>query len=74
MRLFHKHRWEEISRRFTAGVQLPKRVHNPNDETARVLEKIIFGFTVIELKCNECGELKHTIVIGDALKEITCGR
>jgi len=65
--MFHRHKWEEISRHYTPGVQL-QRVSNPYDETARVLEKIIFGFTVIELKCNECGELNHVILIGDALK------
>ena len=67
MRLFHRHKWEEISRHYTPGVKL-SNINNLNDDTADVLERIIFGFTVIELKCNECGELNHVIVIGDALK------
>ena len=66
-KMFHRHKWEEISRHYTPGVKV-HNITNVNDDTADVLEKIIFGFTTVELKCNECGKLDHVIIIGCNLK------
>jgi hypothetical protein len=55
----HLHKWNEVSRTFN---------YNKGGTTAKgsqdTVQKFLHGFTVIELKCETCGDLKHIEVLG----------
>jgi len=59
--MFHIHKWKEIKRVFQKSNTFIENARGTED----FIEKIIFGMTVIEHQCSECGELKHYEVTGN---------
>lgn len=59
--LFHKHKWEEVSRKFNPPIS---RGFEANWISKDTFIRLTMGVTVIELKCTVCGDLKHMEVIG----------
>lgn len=57
-----KHQYEEVLRKYEA----PKHGKIKTDDND-LIERMFHGFTIIELKCSKCGELKHHSVIGKCL-------
>jgi hypothetical protein len=56
MGLFHRHRWKEV-RRYAVP---PRVVGKANLEgSIDFLRRTIEGLTVIELRCEECGDVTH---------------
>lgn len=58
----HQHKWSEVSRTVTPH---PPRPTNAENLSREQFNDLIFGFTTIELRCSECGDLKHIKVSGN---------
>jgi hypothetical protein len=61
MSLFHRHHWQEVARRFVP----------PVNRTAKNLPHWMVydfanGYTVVELRCSECGDVTSRKLRGDA--------
>jgi hypothetical protein len=57
-----RHHWTEVARRF-----VPRPTHIADLKAGEELAKrLMFGFTVVELRCEACGELDHRELPGDA--------
>lgn len=63
MSLFHLHKWVEVSRTFTPSPLVEG--YHAKGLSSDELERALYGFTTIELRCAKCGDLKHVRVIGD---------
>lgn len=65
MSCFFGHKFQEAARRF-----VPSLVGSgfKGKLTLDQVEKALHGFTVVELRCERCGELKFTEVLGDQTK------
>jgi hypothetical protein len=65
--LFHRHRWEEVARRFTPPAE---RGFEVDRITSGMLDRLVSldtqGETVIELRCEECGDVTYRTLPGDA--------
>lgn len=59
--MFKKKTWTEVNRYFTP----PVAVSSAKGYSSDLIRKILNGFTTIELKCNETGELKFYEEYGD---------
>lgn len=64
MALFHTHQWEEMWRFFNK----PKAAVESDNMPLDMASKVLFGFTLVEMKCKNCGELKFQEVHGDIIK------
>lgn len=62
MRLLHCHIWEEMSRFFTPPKTGPCKFSNLDPSE---LEKLVWGFITIELRCRQCGDIKIVSGIGN---------
>lgn len=60
--LFHKHKWEEVSRKFTPPIDRAVKADWVSED---MMLRWTSGFTVIELRCSVCGDLKHKDVYGE---------
>jgi hypothetical protein len=54
--LWHRHRWAETSRCFNPPTIKLTNWSGPHD--ADLISTIMYGITVIELRCEECGDVK----------------
>lgn len=63
MRFHHRHQWRELRRTFT-GSGAVKSLTNIDPRTA---ERLVFGVTVVEQRCSECGRQRSYEVIGKAM-------
>lgn len=54
--------WTEVKRRYTPPVRGIDSMKGTGVDTMR---KVLHGFTTIELRCNQTGELKFQEVYGD---------
>lgn len=63
MGLFHQHRWERISATYVQSSVLPTKVSRADEDW---LDRVLFGFTVVVLRCRECGDEKAHEFRGDA--------
>jgi hypothetical protein len=61
MGLFHRHRWVEVRRFFVPPVR-DVRI----SATRQLLRDLVNGYTVVELRCEDCGDLKAKRLSGDA--------
>lgn len=61
MSLLHRHHWVEVARRFAPPQG--RWVKNATEEFGR---EVTFGFTVVELRCDGCGDVTHRRLPGDA--------
>lgn len=67
MSLFHRHRWVEVARRFVPPkASKARKVWNVSEDFIR---EFTFGFTVVELRCEECGNVAERKLTGDATGE-----
>ena len=48
------HQWVEVSRKFTSPVT---NLRNMRNTSAEVAYDILYGFTIVEFKCQNCGKL-----------------
>lgn len=62
--MFHHHKWVEVKRTFNRPNKDVISVKNVSPED---LQKILHGFTIIELKCDDCGDMKFHETLGSAL-------
>ncbi len=60
----HVHRWVEASRKFNWAPDRMKMT--ANSISADLVREIGFGVTVVELRCEECGDVKAVRYAGDA--------
>lgn len=58
---FGCHKWTEVSRTITPKAPGGTRFKNVDEE---IMYDATFGFTTIELRCKDCGDLKHIKVSG----------
>lgn len=66
MRGKHVHTFTEVARRFTSPDALKSfKAERLSEAGLTFLNDSMFGFTQIELRCTECGDLKHIKVNGD---------
>lgn len=61
--LWHRHAWKEARRYFVGP---PTRQFEAEAMTQRAIERVLSGYTVIELRCAECGDIAHRELPGDA--------
>ncbi len=62
------HKWTEIDRHFTGSAQ-DHGITNVGASTSYDhQQKILWGVTTVELKCDLCGDLKSFVIKGDARK------
>ncbi len=61
--MFHRHKWREIQRVYSpprlegvTSLEIPSR---------EIFERIVHGFMTIELRCEECGDLKIVTTLGE---------
>lgn len=59
----HRHRWVEVARRFVPPVTSGFEV---NRISVAQLDRMLHGFTVVELRCEECGDVAERHLAGDA--------
>lgn len=59
---FHQHHWIEQSRHFTGPAGLSS-VARGDSET---IERLVWGYTVVVLRCQACGDLKAVGIKGNA--------
>jgi hypothetical protein len=71
--LFHRHKWEEVSRTFNppTGVAPTPRIEGSGAsasslawEYTNMLRRAIEGSIVVELRCKTCGEIDFTRCFG----------
>lgn len=62
MKLWHRHHWREASRHHVPAIERADiwLVDPPE------VQRMLFGFTVIILQCDECGQMKSLEVKGHA--------
>lgn len=65
MDLFHRHTWEEAKRYFVPPLHKGKWETTGFWETYEI-KQLLNGYTVIELRCSECGKLASETLLGDA--------
>lgn len=60
--MFCAHKWKEMKRKFNWPINQPIKTKciSPED-----FNRILFGITVVELKCRKCGMLRHITFVGD---------
>jgi hypothetical protein len=63
MSLFHRHQWQEIARRF---VPPPDNRVRYSLATEEMVYDLVNGYTVVELRCTECGKVSSEHIQGDA--------
>jgi hypothetical protein len=64
MSLWHRHLWRETSRQFNQSERVMARATGTAYlQLARELE---FGITVVELRCEACGDVKAVRYVGDS--------
>jgi hypothetical protein len=69
--LMHTHRWEEIGRTYNIGGLERARnagatsVNSGKFMSQDAYDRWTYGFTNIELRCSECGDLKVVTAPGD---------
>lgn len=59
--MFHTHSWVEVRRSFSPPA-FSFKSESINEDSLR---RLTSGFTTVELKCKECGDLKSTEMFGD---------
>ena len=63
--MFHRHRWVEVGRTHTPGQDIKTAtVDVIDDRGLRFFERMQFGLTVIEQRCESCGKLIHHEITG----------
>lgn len=63
MSLWHRHQWQETSRRYNPSDQVMTRADGPN--AVALARELAFGITVVELHCTGCGDVKGVRYVGD---------
>jgi hypothetical protein len=63
--LFHRHQWQEVARRFVPPIETPPTKAWGSEGLARLAD-FANGFTVVELRCSECGDVASRKLRGDA--------
>jgi hypothetical protein len=58
-----RHRWEEIGRRFVQPIATWRELSGASEAFFR---ELTFGLTVIELRCQECGDVAERRLTGSA--------
>lgn len=61
--MFHKHKWVEESRHFTAPLQL----ESVSRVSTEAMERFMWGLTVVVLRCDSCGLLQSVEIKGHAM-------
>lgn len=64
MSLLHRHRWSETKRYFVPPAN--RRVRVEHARADEILEGALHGFTVVELRCENCGDIAERRLEGDA--------
>jgi hypothetical protein len=59
----HRHQWIEVKRTFNPATHDVTHMRGGMNGDTR---KLVLGWTNIELRCSDCGELKFTTVDGEA--------
>lgn len=62
--MWHTHKWSEQSRHIIPPCQNRLEITRTSTELA---EQIIFGVTVVVLKCATCGDVKERRILGAAV-------
>lgn len=60
--MFKRKTWTEVKRHYTAPNSDVKNVKNISED---LLMKIAYGFTSIEMRCDQTGEVKYVTQYGD---------
>lgn len=68
MSLFHRHQWTEVARRFVPPIDGEAEVEGYGVASGAkgLMYDIANGYTVIELRCSECGDVTSRHIQGDA--------
>lgn len=66
MSLLHRHVWRETSRKFNRSGTVVKRSEGLN--VMQLIREMEFGITVVELRCDACGDVKGVRYVGDSGK------
>lgn len=61
MGLWHRHTWEEVGRTWTGKTEHVLRGLECSEHMA---ERMMFGLTVIDLRCSGCGDRKSVEMLG----------
>jgi hypothetical protein len=61
--LFHRHQWQEVARRFVPATG--GEISGWGIEPGMVYD-MMNGYTVVELRCTECGKVSSEHIQGDA--------
>jgi hypothetical protein len=67
MSLFHRHKWREVRRYYAEPIyeiEGPFRIRGAGGMDR--LERMMHGHTVVELRCEECGDVSSRHLRGDA--------
>jgi hypothetical protein len=64
--MFHRHHWQEVARRFVPPSDRLTNFKTYDDDGLGAMYDIINGYTVIELRCSECGDVTSRKLHGDA--------
>lgn len=65
MSLFHTHKWEEEARWYNPPYT---RAFEATRASEEMMQKIMFGFTSVEIRCSLCGDMKCVELHGDSAK------
>lgn len=60
--MFKRKTWTEVNRRFNAPLEGLKSLKGGDPDWQK---RVIYGYTTIEMRCNETGELKFYEECGD---------
>jgi hypothetical protein len=71
MALFHRHNWTEVRRYFVPPANRRVRLGGARGreaiiETEQMMHDFANGYTVVELRCEDCGDVTSRRLPGDA--------
>lgn len=58
-----RHKWTEVRRRYTSGLNTSDM--KAKGLTQETLNHILYGFTSVEMRCDECKNIKFVTQNGD---------
>jgi hypothetical protein len=65
MSLFHRHQWQEVARRFVPPSN-PAPTKAWGSSGLAQARDLLNGYTVVELRCKECGDVTSRHLQGEA--------
>lgn len=66
MSWLHRHQWAEAGRRFNPPTSRVTEFKRVGHDGQQLLMQMMYGITVVELRCSSCGDVKAVSYAGDS--------